>query len=65
MQCLPDLYPSHIQSAYAFSIDFSGLPVLSGNQGLNLLKGPKGDTGDTGPTGAPFFLYKPITRTRH
>jgi hypothetical protein len=41
------------QSALAFSIDFSGLPGFSGNQGLDLLKGPKGDKGDTGAQGPP------------
>src|SRR6476620_7056360 len=41
------------QSALAFSIDFSGLPGLGDNQGLNFfgIKGVKGDTGPQGPPG--------------
>ena len=36
-----------IQSANAFSIDFSGLPGFGDSQGLNFFKGQKGDKGDT------------------
>lgn len=44
---------AYIQSAHAFSIDFSGLPGFDGNGALDFLKGPKGDKGDTGPQGPP------------
>jgi hypothetical protein len=51
------LSTSFVQRAQAFSIDFSGLPGIGDNQGLNFLQGPKGDKGDTGaqgPAGEPF-----------
>src|ERR687890_842028 len=37
---------AYVQRAYAFSIDFSGLPGFGDNQGLNFLQGPKGVKGD-------------------
>jgi hypothetical protein len=42
---------AYIQSAHAFSIDFSGLPGFGDSQGLNFFKGSKGDTGPAGPKG--------------
>jgi hypothetical protein len=42
---------AYIQTAHAFSIDFSGLPGFGGNGGLDFLKGPKGDTGPAGAKG--------------
>ena len=44
---------TYMQSAHAFSIDFSGLPGFGGNGALDFLKGPKGDKGDAGPQGPP------------
>src|SRR6476661_2144 len=41
---------AYVQRAHAFSIDFSGLPGIGDNQGLNFF-GIKGDKGDTGAQG--------------
>ena len=45
---------TYVQRAPAFSIDFSGLPRLGDDQGLNFfgIKGDKGDTGAQWPAGA-------------
>jgi hypothetical protein len=39
------------QSAFAFSIDFSGLPGFGDGQGINFFQGAKGDTGPQGEQG--------------
>ena len=44
---------TYMQSAHAFSIDFSGLPGFGGSGALDFLKGPTGDKGDPGPQGPP------------